>query len=115
LKSTKQNAQLTVAAGSAFPTRFFASGANAMAERSGKKISAKDERGVLGSLSSTRPGRLGRERPQPPPPPPPPPPERSSGPELVTGAVRAAGGVAQAGLAVGTHVVKRAAARLRVW
>jgi hypothetical protein len=79
-----------------------------MAERSGKKTSAKDERGVLGSLSATRPSRLGRERPQAPPPPPPPPLERSSDPERVIEAAQAVGRLVQAGV----NVLKGAASKL---
>jgi hypothetical protein len=110
-----------------------------MAETTGKNTSANDERGVLGTLSTTRPARLGRERPpasahgkpkpraprprvaahaKPKAPPPPPPPRDDrpggppSGPELVTTAVQAVGELAQIGFTVGTNVLKRAASRL---
>jgi hypothetical protein len=105
-----------------------------------RKAPKGSQESVLGSLSSTRPARLGRHRdeqpvapeetqpkpaaakkpaaprrPRPPAPPPPPEPPAHRGPPtggaLVTTAVQAAGELAQIGLSAGVRVARRAARR----
>jgi hypothetical protein len=82
---------------------------------------ADDEPGILGSLSSTRPERIGRRAaaaPRPPatePPPREPPPEparASSAVHVVATVVQAGGELAQIGLTLGGQALRRAVRRL---